>query len=94
MKVINKQKEYVVIKIDYSEEMFINIGKYLKQNQDYKLEKNPLYSRKCLYIRMGNDFVQAERDCYLLIDTDNISSSIYASADNFKKDYIEIKEEE
>ena len=94
MKVIPKQKEYVVVKLDYSDEMFITIGKYLTENKDFKLVKDPLCTRKQLCIYAGNGFVDIKKDDYLLIDTTDVKHSIYAEKDNFKEDYIEIKEGE
>lgn len=88
MKVIPKQKEYEVIKFDYSDEMYIKIGKYLKENVDYKLEKNCLCSHKDIFLNNNGEFFKVAKDSVLLVDIDDVKKSIYTSKNTLNTDYI------
>lgn len=92
MKVIPKQTEYYVIHLDYSEEMYINLGKYLEKNVNYKLEKDYTRSNKKVILLMEHKEIEIERYDYLLIGVNDNNNLLYVENEKFKENYIEIKE--
>lgn len=93
MKVIPKQTEYYVIHLDYSEEMYINLGKHLTKDVDFKLTKGAKTYYNELIILMKNNEIKAKYDDYLLVGINDNKNLLYVEKDKFKENYIEVKEE-
>ena len=90
MKVINKTKEFNAIEIDDSREFYINVGKYLSDDE-YEIEDKGYCSNFKLINNDGSK-TTVKQGGYILIDTD-MKTLIYISRENFKENYVEIKEE-
>lgn len=92
MTVIPKQTKYKAILLNYSEEMFLEIGKYVNNNL-YVFENNDYSLKKKIKFKTNNqNWIISQPGDYLLISLENNSDLVYVKSNQFK-DYIEIVEE-
>lgn len=98
MKVISLSKKFIAIKVNLEDRKFyIELGKYLEENKDYKFEKEEKdfrYTRpqEELVLIFGNNKVIAENNHYILID-EEMKSVSYLCEEEFSNMFIELKEE-
>jgi hypothetical protein len=90
-KVIPKQKTFYKIKIDNSEEFYINLGKYLPEEL-YYLKKVDLMCRKTAILIIDKLEIACKYGDYILIDTEDNKNIRYVDETSIE-DYIEIKGE-
>lgn len=94
MLVVPKQKEFIALKVDYTPEFFIELGKYLDKKY-YEFKKNPTQYRKILYLKYSNDTVREVKiDDYILFDKEDKAIWAYVEKEVFDKTYLILKEEE
>ncbi|MCR5146851.1 MAG: hypothetical protein K6B70_05865 [Clostridia bacterium] len=98
MKVIRKQKELVVIHMDYSPKSFIEIGNYISLNRlIMKNESEDGYSVRFPYSRLlikcdDGKGVALNRDDYIVIDPEDTNNVQVISKEEFERDFIQIAE--
>lgn len=89
MKVISKTKEFNAIEINDSREFYINVGKYLNDDQ-YVIEDEGYCSK--FYLVDDNGKHEVRSGDYILIEAFG-TQVMYITKENFKENYVEIKEE-
>ena len=95
MKVVSKQKEYIAIKVNFSAEFFIQVGKYLREDQYVIKVENDVRQRFTsneLFLKFNDREIKVEKGFYILLDV--VDKNIaYVSEDVYKSDYLELKED-
>lgn len=89
MKVISKTKEFNAFEIDNSREFYINVGKYLNDDE-YEIEDRGYCSK--FYLVDDNGKHEVTKGDYILIEASR-KQLMYITKENFKESYVEIKEE-
>lgn len=90
MKVMNKTKEYIAIKVNiHSTKFFVEVGKYLKE-EDYTFDKSNGYYRENPLLIKGVNVYEMDGD-YILVDLKTKNSKIIPK-EEFKQDYVELKD--
>ena len=90
MKVMNKTKEYIAIKVNtHSIKFFVGVGKYLKE-EDYTFDKSNGYYRENPLSIKGVNVYEMDND-YILVDLKTKNSKII-SKEEFEQDYVELKD--
>lgn len=94
MLVVPKQREFIALKVDYTPEFFIELGKHLNEKY-YELKKNPIEYRETLYLKYDNNTTRKVKNGdYLLFDKDDNEIWCYVEKEVFEKTYLILKEEE
>ncbi len=93
MLVMPRQKELIALKIENTPEFYIEIGKFLDE-QNYTIVKDDKYHKKYLFLidNMGNK-IETTEDNYILIDYTTGKFFAYIKKEDFKNNFIELKEE-
>lgn len=90
MKVMNKTKEYIAIKVNtHSTKFFVEVGKYLKE-EDYTFDKSNGYYRENPLSIKGVNVYEMDGD-YILVDLKTKNSKIIPK-EEFEQDYVELKD--
>ena len=89
MKVMSKSKEYIVIPATYKTEFYIEIGKYLDDDQ-YKLE--PYCGYKGVVLKINNAEIKVRQGDFILVDTEK-KRIMSINQNEFESDYVELKED-
>lgn len=93
MLVIPKQREFIALKVDYTPEFFIELGKYLDKKY-YELKKNPIEYRETLYLKYDNNTVrEVKNGDYILFAKEDNNIWAYVGKEIFEKTYLVLKEE-
>lgn len=94
MLVVPKQREFIALKIEYTPEFFMQLGKYLDEKY-YELKKNPVEYRETLYFKNDDNSLRAAKNGdYILFDKEEPSIWAYVKKEVFEKTYLILKEGE
>lgn len=95
MLVMNKQKQYIALKVEDTIDFYVNLGKYLddKYYEIVKEDNHRYFNSFVVMIKIDEiQKIKVERGCYILIEKGS-SNVKYITDQAFKNDYIELKEE-
>lgn len=94
MLVVPKQRKFIALKIEYTPEFFMQLGKYLDEKY-YELKKNPIEYRETLYFKNDDNSLRAAKNGdYILFDEEEPAIWAYVKKEVFDKTYLVLKEEE
>lgn len=94
MLVVPKQRKFIALKIEYTPEFFIQLGKYL-DGKYYEIKKEPSRYSTDLYLKNDDNSLRAAKDGdYILFDEEEPAIWAYVKKEVFEKTYLVLKEEE
>lgn len=94
MLVVPKQRKFIALKIEYTPEFFIQLGKYLDKKY-YEIKKDPTKYREDIYLKTSDNTLRTMREGdYILFEENDYNIWAYVTKEVFDKTYLKIEEEE